>query len=72
MMPQDGSLLTDEQLMSMPLMMPMMMDSNGMLNMASMSSMSNMPNIPQNGMTKGVLHSSLVCNQVSRLTRSFR
>lgn len=41
MLPQDGSLLTDEQLMNMPLMMPMMMDNNGMLNM------------PQNGMTNG-------------------
>lgn len=41
MLPQDGSLLTDEQLMNLPLMMPMMMDNNGMLNM------------PQNGMTNG-------------------
>lgn len=41
MMPQDGSLLTDEQLMSMPMMMPMMMDGNTMLNM------------PQNDITKG-------------------
>lgn len=47
MMPQDGSLLTDEQLMSMPMMMPMMMDGNTMLNM------------PQNDITKGTL--SPVC-----------
>ncbi|PSS00956.1 hypothetical protein BD289DRAFT_450049 [Coniella lustricola] len=38
MMPQDGGLLTDEQLMNMPLM-PMMMDGSNMLN------------IPQAGMT---------------------
>lgn len=42
MMPQDGTLLTDNELMGMPLMMPMMMDDNSMLN------------IPQNGITNGM------------------
>lgn len=42
-MPQDGSLLTNEQLMNMPMMMPMMMDGSAMLNM------------PQNGITKGMV-----------------
>lgn len=54
MMPQDGSLLTDEQLMSMPMMMPMMIDGNTMLNM------------PQNDITKGTL--SPVCTMAQAYT----
>lgn len=41
MMAHDGTLLTDQDLMNMPLMMPMVMDGNGM------------PNMPQNGITNG-------------------
>lgn len=42
----DGNLLSNEELMNMPLMMPMMMDGSGMLNM---------PSMPQNNITNGRL-----------------
>lgn len=43
MIPQDGTLLTDTELMGMPLMMPMMMDGSNMVNLP-----------PQNGITNGM------------------
>lgn len=42
----DGNLLSNEELMNMPLMVPMMMDGSGMMNM---------PSIPQNNITNGRL-----------------
>lgn len=50
MLPQDGSLLSDEQLMNMPLMMPLMMDAGGMLNLPNMP---NMAGLAPNNMTNG-------------------
>lgn len=44
----DGNLLSNEEIMNMPLMMPMMMDGSGMLNM---------PSMPQNNITNGMLSS---------------
>lgn len=42
----DGNLLSNEEIMNMPLMMPMMMDGSGMLNM---------PSMPQNNITNGMM-----------------
>lgn len=47
----DGNLLSSEELMNMPLMMPMMMDGGGMLNMSS---------LPQNNITNGRLLYSIL------------
>lgn len=49
MLGPDGNLLTEQELMSMPLMMPMMMDGTGMMNMPSM------PSMPQTNITNGML-----------------
>lgn len=52
----DGNLLSNEEIMNMPLMMPMMMDGSGMLNM---------PSMPQNNITNGML------SYLFRVPRSF-
>lgn len=46
MLGPDGNILSDQDLMNMPLMMPMMLDASGMMNI---------PSMPQNNITNGTL-----------------